>query len=72
MRDRLLRNRSTRSFPERSMPCVALGRGEDVYIFRYRKGREAELIATLVEYARNEEMSFSWSDLILILKEMRL
>jgi len=73
MRERLLRNRSIPNVQNRPhLPCVTLGRGKEVYIFRYRKGREAELIATMVEFARNKDLGFSWDDLILILKEMRL
>jgi len=64
MRNRLLR--------DRSLPCVALGRDKDFYIFCYRKGREAELISTLVAYAENDDLGFSWKDLLLILRHMRL
>jgi len=64
MRNRLLR--------DRSLPCVALGRDKEFYVFRYRKGREAEFISTLVEYAENDDLSFSWRDLLLILRHMRL
>ena len=45
-----------------SLPYIALNRGNDYYIFRYSKGNEAELISTLVEYAQNKDLNFTWME----------
>jgi hypothetical protein len=56
---------------DRPLPYVALCRGGDHYIFRYEKGREAQLFSTLVELAENEDLNFTWLDILLILHEVK-
>ena len=66
MRGRILRENTL------SLPYIALNRDSDYFIFRYSKGNEAELISTLVEYAQDEDLNFSWVDVLLILRQLKV
>lgn len=41
------------------------------YCFVYKKGREEELIQTLIEYAKDERYNFSWAELKSITAHMQ-
>jgi len=55
-----------------SLPYVALARDKDYYLFRYTKGNEADLISTLIDYAEDERLNFTWLDVLLIMHQMKL
>ncbi|HUS57756.1 MAG TPA: hypothetical protein VM141_03810 [Planctomycetota bacterium] len=71
MRGRIMRAASETPSPS-VLPYIALNRGRDYFIFRYSKGNEAELISTIVEYAQNEDLNFTWSDVLLILRRLKM
>lgn|GEM_PF-6103501 len=54
------------------MPYVALARGDDYYVFRYEKGNEAELVSTIMEYADSADLNFTWLDVLLILRRLKV
>jgi len=71
MRGRIMRAASETPSPS-VLPYIALNRDRDCFIFRYSKGNEAELISTIVEYAQNEDLNFTWSDVLLILRRLKM
>jgi len=62
----------TRIALENPMPYVALARGDDCYVFRYEKGNEAELLSTLMDYAEDADLNFTWLDVLLILRGLKV
>ena len=57
---------------DRPMPYIALNRNHEYFIFRYEKGQEARLISTLIDCAENDELNFTWTDVVLILRQMKV
>ena len=56
----------------RSMTCVALKRGEDHYVFQYERGNESELLAALMDCAENDDVTFTWLDVLLIMRRLKV
>ena len=42
--------------------CLSLAKGEQRFVFWYHQGREAELMAALLQMADNDETEFDWFD----------
>jgi len=49
------------------LACITLTRGREHYVFRYEEGREAELFSALIDTAQDEDLNFTWLDVLLVL-----
>ena len=57
---------------ETPMQYVTLCRGDHFYIFRYLPETESELVDALTECAENENLNFTWLDVLLIMRRLKL
>jgi hypothetical protein len=58
--------------PDACLASIELARGDDYYVFRYEHGNEAELLAALLDLAEDDNHSFTWLDILLILRELNV
>ena len=61
-----------RTVTEIPLVCVALQRADDHYVFRYEKGNEAKLLASLIDFAENDDLTFTWVDVLLIMRRLKV
>ncbi len=57
---------------ETPMQYVAISRGDHFYIFRYQPQTESELVDALIDCAENESLNFTWLDVLLIMRKLKL
>ena len=50
---------------------IALTKDEQQYFFRFSPGTEAEILQTIITYARDPEYNLDWFDVVLFIKKMR-
>ena len=54
------------------MTSIALKRAGNHYVFRYERGNESELLAALIDCATNDDMTFTWLDVLLIMRRLKV
>ena len=54
----------------RSRRCLNLTKGRHRYVFGYEEGCESDLLAALVELAKDENSAFDWFDAAVLAYQM--
>jgi len=55
---------------QEKISSVTLTRGGEHYVFRFEQGNEADLFSALVESAEDENLNFTWLDVLLVLHQL--